>query len=174
MSLSKRPAAATLAGILLSTAVIAGGDFYYPPAGRTEVQQRQDRFECHEWAVAQSQFDPVEFAARLVPVNSPPTAHAADASRQAGRSMLGGAATGALIGEAVDNDADKGAIAGGAAGLLRGRMAEQKAAAERAAAQAHQQQQQSLAAQDVRVKQQDYARARSTCFKARGYTVSEG
>ena len=30
------------------------------------------------------------------------------------------------------------------------------------------------AAQDVHVKQQDYARARGTCFKARGYTVSAG
>jgi len=174
MSLSKNPMAAAVAGLLVSTAVLAGGDFYYPPAGRTDAQQRQDRFECHEWAVAQSKFDPVEFAARVVPVSSPAATHEADASRQAGRSVIGGAATGALIGEAVDNDAGKGAITGGAAGLLRGRMAEQKAAAERAAAQARQQQQQALAAQDVRGKQQDYARARSACFKARGYTVSEG
>lgn len=175
MSSFKIRAAAIPAGLILCAAVSAGSDFYYPPTGRTEAQQRQDKYECHEWAVAQSKFDPVEYAARqLSAAPAAPASAASDPQSQAGRSMVGGAAVGAAVGEAVDNDAGKGAIAGGAAGLLRGRMADKKASAEKAAAQARTQQQQSLATQDIRTKQQDYSRARSTCFKARGYTVSEG
>lgn len=184
MSSFKIRAAAIPAGLILCAAVSAGSDFYYPPTGRTETQQRQDKYECHEWAVAQSKFDPAEYAAKA-PTTTPASSMTAQqptdpkTDSQAGKSMVAGAATGALVGEAVNNDAGNGAIYGGAAGLLRGRMADKKASAEKAAAQQQQkqmqlQQQQAAANQDIRTKQNDYSRARSTCFKARGYTVSEG
>lgn len=184
MSSFKIRAAAIPAGLILCAAVSAGSDFYYPPTGRTEAQQRQDKYECHEWAVAQSKFDPAEYASRPQSTTTPTMTAAQPVSTspdsQTGKSMVAGAATGALIGEAVNNDAGNGAIYGGAAGLLRGRMADKKASAEKAAAQQQQQkqtqlqQQQAAANQDIKTKQNDYSRARSTCFKARGYTVSEG
>jgi hypothetical protein len=154
-------------------------DFFYPPATRTEAQQKQDRFECHEWAVAQSRFDPVEFAARTPSAPAKPAAASKPDSTagNAGRTVVGSAAAGAAIGEAADNDAGKGAAIGGAAGLLRARMAEKKAEGERAAAQmnaqAAAQRTQASEAEQLRTGRDAYQRARATCFKGRGYTVSE-
>lgn len=34
--------------------------FVYPRNGQSEEQQSQDRFECHQWAVTQTGFDPSE------------------------------------------------------------------------------------------------------------------
>src|SRR5262245_7713899 len=166
--------AVTAALSLGVTTIVFGQDFYYPPAGRNDAQQRQDRFECHEWAVAQSKFDPVEFATRPVQTMTatPAPAASADAGAQTGRAVIGGAATGAAIGEVADNDAGKGAMVGGAAGLLRAKMAEKKAAAERGAAQAEKQmaatQAQAKQSQDLRAGRDAYDRARSACFKGRG------
>jgi hypothetical protein len=171
--------AATAALSLCITSVVFGQDFFYPPTGRNEALQRQDRFECHEWAVAQSKFDPVEFAARApsVTTTTAPSTNADAAGGQAGRAVIGGAATGAAIGEVANNDAGKGAMVGGAAGLLRARMADKKAAAERTAAQADKQatlqQAQAKQSQDLRAGRDAYDRARAACFKGRGYTVSE-
>jgi hypothetical protein len=145
-------------------------EFHYPPEGRTEVQQRQDRFECHEWSVAQSKFDPVEVAAAMIEAATranPQTDGAHSGGSSTGRSAIGGAAAGALVGELVSDDAGKGAIAGGAAGLMRGRMADRKAASEQAGAEQR-------TTQNLRAGQQAYERARSTCFKARGYITSGG
>jgi hypothetical protein len=172
--------AATAALSLCVSSIVFGQDFFYPPKGRTEAQQRQDRFECHEWAVAQSRFDPVEFAARAPSGTTSTTAPSTNANAsggQAGRAVIGGAATGAAIGEVANNDAGKGAMVGGAAGLLRARMEDKKAAAERAAAQAEKQstlqQAQAKQSQELRAGRDAYDRARSACFKGRGYTVSE-
>ena len=39
----------------------ASGELYvYPQQGQSEEQLRQDRFECHQWAVGQSGFDPTQ------------------------------------------------------------------------------------------------------------------
>ena len=169
---------ATAALSLCVTTIVFGQDFFYPPTGRNEAQQRQDRFECHEWAVAQSKFDPVEFATRPVaPVTLAATpAASTDVRDQAGPAVIGGAAAGAAIGEVADNDAGKGAMVGGAAGLLRARMTERKAAAERASSQTQKQmaaqQAQAKQSQDLRAGREAYDRARAVCFKGRGYTVS--
>ena len=32
--------------------------YVYPSAGQTEEQTKQDRSECHDWAVGQTKFDP--------------------------------------------------------------------------------------------------------------------
>ncbi len=42
-------------------AAAASGDLYvYPQQGQSDEQLRQDRFECHQWAVGQSGFDPTQ------------------------------------------------------------------------------------------------------------------
>lgn len=171
------PIAAALftAGVLAASPANAQ-DFRYPPEGRTEVQQRQDRFECHEWAVTQSKFDPVDIALVTASASANPQAARTPSSdgSSTGRSAIGGAAAGALVGEVVSDDAGKGAVAGGAAGLLRGRMADRKAASEQASVEQRAQEQQARQTQKLRAGQQAYEQARSTCFKARGYTVSGG
>ena len=46
-------------GILVCTTVLAQSQLYvYPQQGQSEEQQSKDRFECHNWAVQQSGFDP--------------------------------------------------------------------------------------------------------------------
>jgi hypothetical protein len=170
----------------VSAVLIIGGaqaqeSFAYPPAGRTEAQQRQDQYECHQWAVEQSHFDPVQYAAQT-PQSSQPAPQTVDAQRQQaarapGGGAVGGAVKGAVIAEAADEDSGDGARAGAALGLLRQRRAQGAAAAERAQAEqqaqqkAHQQQAQQ--AKDLQAKQQSYQRARSTCYRGRGYTVSD-
>jgi hypothetical protein len=183
----RRVAGLVTAGFGLVSCVANAQDlFAYPPQGRTPAQQQQNQYECHQWAVAQTGFDPVQFAAQgttTAPTSAVTAATEKPAATQgkSGRAAVGGAAQGALIAEASGGDAGTGAASGAAAGLLRSRIAERKAAAEKAAAQAQSQtlaqqsaaQQQSAKAKEVEARQQAYQRARGTCFRARGYTVSE-
>ena len=61
-------AAAVLVAAMGAPGVRAqAGLFAYPSAGQPEAQQRQDRFECHEWAVGQTGFDPMVAAAPAAP-----------------------------------------------------------------------------------------------------------
>jgi uncharacterized protein YcfJ len=139
-----------------------------PAAGQSAAQLDRDRYECHDWAVRQTGFDPsvpqtVERQdVRVVP-GSPP-----------GAGTLTGAATGAILGSAVSRprDAGVGAIIGAVAGALVGNSADQ-ASADRAAAL-----QQRIDANDDRPIRQfdrraaDYRRALSACLEGRSYTVS--
>ena len=38
----------------------AGQMFIYPRKGQSEQQQAKDRYECHNWAVSQTQYDPTQ------------------------------------------------------------------------------------------------------------------
>ncbi len=179
---------AVSAAISLCVAVpaFAQDTFYYPPTNRTEAQQKQDRYECHEWAVAQSRFDPVNAASAqpAAPASATTVPSAATAQydpSKTGRAVVGSAAAGAAIGEATDNDVGKSAAIGGAAGLLRARMAEKKATGQRTAeqmqaqaqSQANAQRAQAAQADQLRAGRDAYNRARSACFKGRGYTISD-
>jgi hypothetical protein len=155
-------------GALMALAALASPPFAYPPEGRSDGQQRQDRYECHEWAVEQSHFDPTQPAA---PAQPSPGSRTAQTAGTAGGAAIGGAARGAAVAKVADGDTSDGAKAGAAFGLLRPRRAQGAATAQQSQAEqaaAHRQ------AQDLQAKQRDYERARSTCFKARGYTLSEG
>ena len=50
--------------LLVSGPSVAQQPFAYPNAGQTEGQQSQDRYECHQWSIAQSGFDPSSAAVR--------------------------------------------------------------------------------------------------------------
>jgi hypothetical protein len=139
-----------------------------PAAGQSTAQLDRDRYECHDWAVRQTGFDPsvsqtiVRQGVRAVP-GSPP-----------GAGTLTGAATGAIIGSAVSRprDAGVGALIGAVAGAIVGNSADQ-ASADRAAAL-----QQRIDENDDRPIRQfdrraaDYRRALSACLEGRSYTVS--
>jgi hypothetical protein len=171
-SLVKAAANVASASVALSALVALGAlaapPFAYPPDGRTDAQQRQDRYECHEWAVQQSHFDPTQSAAPAQPSSEPRAGASAGTS---GGGALGGAARGAAVASAAEGDTSDGAKAGAAFGLLRQRRAQSAATAEHKQAEQAAAQRQS---QEMQAKQRDYERARSTCFKARGYTLSEG
>jgi hypothetical protein len=175
--------AVTTMVILSCTAFSAMGQepFFYPPQGRTEEQQEQDRFECHSWAVEQTDFDPVAAAAQAPEgssvAESPPQGQQ-QAGGDSGRPVVGGAVRGAVIAEAAGGDASEGAAAGAVLGVAGGRRARRAAAENQAAAQAAAAEQaraeQAAQARALQEQRAAYDRARSTCFRARGYVVSEG
>lgn len=147
-------------------AATAESDLYvYPSKGQTEKQLDRDRYECHNWAVAQSHYNPSD--THLAPhqqvrvVEMPPP----------GRDTAVGAMTGAVIGSSVarPRDAGTGAVAGAIVGAMIG--ASSDAARQKAASQAPNNAE--AQAERARLERQaaDYRRAISACLEGRGYTV---
>jgi len=152
-------AVATIAISIGATSAIAqnGGPYIYPAKGQTQEQQNKDRYECSQWAISQTGFDPSR--------PSPTTPSSAQQPQgQAVRGAARGAAAGA-IGGAIAGDAGTGAAAGaaigGAAGGIRRRRARKQAQQQQAQAQAA-----AAGGQDA------YNRAFATCLQGRGYTVN--
>lgn len=174
-----------------------GGAFVYPKAGQSEQQQSKDRYECHQWAVQQTGFDP----STAPPVASapPPVAYGQAAppppQQQSGGGFLGIGNGGMLPGSGVMGDAATGAALGAAGGAIAGnagqgaaigavastlfgalnRATDKPAPPPQPQANAYQQQQQAAAAQEYNQRLQmtnDYNRAFGTCMTARNYTVN--
>jgi hypothetical protein len=141
--------------------------YVYPASGQSAEQLDRDRYECHQWSVQQSGFDPsVTQAAphqRIEVVPMPPP----------GAGTVAGAATGAIIGAAVSRprDAGGGALLGAVAGAILG------AASDSARAQQAADTQRRINAgngqRDYSLDQHagNYRRALSACLQGRGYTV---
>jgi hypothetical protein len=134
--------------------------FFYPTQGQSPEQQDRDRYECYNWAVKQTGFDP----SRSLPPQERVTVVPA---RAPGETTVGAAIAGAVIGAMVSNprNAGGGALVGAAAGGLLG-----------AAAESSQQQQVEQIAtrrgdQRSRREAADYRRAMSACLEGRGYSV---
>ena len=138
--------------------------FAYPPAGSTAEQQQQDQYECHQWAVVQSSYDPTR-----LPSDTNSAAGVSVPAKSPGGAAVEGAARGAAVAEIADDDTSDGARAGAGFGLIRQRRAQAAAAQENLQAQraAQQQKEQQAALRNA------YDSARNTCLKARGYTLSE-
>jgi hypothetical protein len=149
--------------ILLSDlpAVMAQQQFVFPNKGQTPEQQSKDEYDCHLWAVQQTNFDPT------MPAQASSQQAQQPASAQPGSGAKGaakGAAVGALAGS-MGGEAGKGAAVGAAVGVVGGRVQSKKQQE-----QQQSQQQQAASAQQA-AKQQDYLRARATCLEAKGYSV---
>ena len=135
------------------------GVFLYPTKGQSKSQQKQDEYQCYQWAVEQSGVDPL----------NPPKIEAAPEQTGGGTTGLvvgaaKGAAAGAAIG-AIAGDAGKGAAIGAVAGGLSGRR--QGAAMQE---QQNQQAQASVSAQEQQLRD-TFKRAFSVCIEGKGYTV---
>jgi hypothetical protein len=120
--------------------------YVYPQKGQSPEQQQKDEYECHQWAVQQTGWNP---------------ATAATPSQGRDGSLVRGGARGAAVGAvagAVAGDAGKGAAAGAAGGALIGGMKRRDRA--RSAQQAQAQ------------GQEAYQRARTACLTGRGYSVN--
>lgn len=126
-----------------------------PQRGQSADQARRDRYECHNWAIAQS---------GEVPTATPgPSQDAVDAARRADRvaRIATGAAIGATIGgifgggHNYGEDVVKGAAVGGIVGVATGAARDKK--------------QQKQAGPEPG---SDYLRALSACLEGRGYTVA--
>ncbi|MGA3157828.1 MAG: glycine zipper domain-containing protein [Steroidobacteraceae bacterium] len=142
--------------------------FVYPNNGQNAEQLDRDRYECNNWAVKQSGFDPSQSQVpphervQVVSMGPPP-----------GANTVAGAATGAVLGAIVSppRAAGGGALIGALAGAIIG------ASADAANQQRTEEVQQSYDQRDLQVqarfeqRSRDYRRAISACLEGRGYTV---
>lgn len=141
--------------------------YFYPLKGQTVEQQSRDHYECYNWAIKQTGFDPglssrpPEQRVKVVPL--PPPGHDTALFAIAGAvlgAVLGGprhAASGALIGAAG------GAIAGAASDSVRQEEARRQEEAYARGDQAR------LAQSEQ--KELDFRRAMGACLEGRGYSV---
>jgi hypothetical protein len=141
--------------------------YFYPIKGQTTEQQSRDHFECYNWAMQQTGFDPSQSSIpperRVKVVPMPPPGH--DTAVLA----ITGAVLGALI--AGPRHAAVGALIGGGSGAAAGAVSDVT----------RQQQSQQLEeayngrdrALDTRYdeKARDFRRAMGACLEGRGYSV---
>lgn len=141
--------------------------FFYPAKGQTTEQQSRDHYECYDWAIRQTGFDPSqskipqERRVRVVPM--PPPGH------DTATLTIAGAVLGALIGGR--RHAVGGAIIGATGGAIAG-------AASDAARQAQARQlEEAYSNQDrhrdpwLDERALGFRRAMGACLEGRGYTV---
>jgi len=186
---------------LAGPSVSAQQVFAYPNAGQSQEQQNKDRYECHQWSVAQTGFDPMSAPAPVPPpggsyadVPPPPPPQQkqggflglGDGGFFQGGGVVGDAATGAALGAAggaIAGNAGQGAAIGAIASTLFGAVSragsnnqqsqQQQQYQQQQAALRQQQQAQSAQMQQARAQQmQNYNGAFSACMRARKYTVN--
>ena len=145
--------------------------YFYPAQGHAPSPEQQDRdkYECNNWAVQKTAFDPSlpnvppHQRVRVLAGGPPP-----------GAGVAVGAVTGAMVGAAVSNPwhAGGGTLLGAIAGAAIGGAADAERTAEvnRVEAQANADANGARAAAFER-KAMDYRRAMSACLEGRGYSV---
>ena len=142
--------------MLLAAPAIAQNVIAYPERGQSPELQQRDRYDCYNWAVQQTGYDPQ--AQPLYGSTAPPPA-------EGGLFQGGfrGAALGA-VGGAIGGDAGKGAAIGAAVGGLFGGLRRREMEM-----QQMQMEQQAAYARDRRTA--DFTRAETACLRGRGYSV---
>jgi outer membrane lipoprotein SlyB len=141
--------------------------YFYPKSGQTTKQQSRDHYECYNWAMDQTGFDPSlssipsEQRVRVVPM--PPPGHDTVIM------SIAGAVLGALI--AGPRHAAGGALIGAASGAAIGATSDisrQESARQMEEAYANRDQ-----ARDLQYERKalDFRRAMSACLEGRGYSV---
>jgi hypothetical protein len=144
-------------------------DIYaYPSNGQTAEQQDRDRYDCYQWAIQQTGFDPSSPSVpphdRIQVVGGPPAV-------VPGSGVAAGAITGAVLGSIVSSprDAGAGALIGAVLGGVLGGAAEN--AQNEQAAQANTRVVERQQSVQIERKASDFRRAAGACLEARGYSV---
>ena len=141
----------------------------YPAQGQSEQQLDRDRYECHQWAVKQTGFDPsvpgvpARQQVRVVRAPEPPP----------GAAVVGGAVTGAVLGAVVAAHGDEagGAAVGAIAGAVVGAASESARADERRREDEAVTEQRAARGGARDEHAGAYRRAISACLAGRGYSV---
>jgi len=142
--------------------------YFYPKAGQTTEQQSRDHYECYNWAMQQTGFDPSQSSIppqqRVKVVPMPPPGH--DTAVLA----ITGAVLGALI--AGPRHAGAGALIGAGSGAVVG------ATSDVSRQQQAQQLEEAYSSNRDRAldaqyegRARDFRRAMSACLEGRGYSV---
>ena len=141
--------------------------YFYPKAGQSAEQQSRDHYECYNWAVKKTGFDPSQSSipaprrVKVVPMPQP--------GHDTAVLAIAGAVLGALIGG--PRHAGQGALIGAGGGALVGAASDvsrQQYANELEEAYDHSDR--ALDAQ-YETKALDFRRAMSACLEGRGYSV---
>jgi outer membrane lipoprotein SlyB len=141
--------------------------FFYPKADQTTEQQSRDHYECYNWAIKQTGFDPslssIPPVQRVRVVPMPPPGY--DTVTLA----IAGAVLGALI--AGPRHAAGGALIGAAGGAVAGAASD--SARQESAGQLEEAYARGDRSRTVQIegKEYDFRRAMSACLAGRGYSV---
>jgi hypothetical protein len=139
--------------------------YIYPTGGQTQDRLGQDRYECHLWAVKQSNFDPSVTALtprqRVEVVPAPP----------AGSDTVAGAVTGAIIGAVVARDPGAGAVGGAILGGAAGAVSDGQREAHAKSVQQRYDRRDAARMAQLDEQAGNYRRALTACLEGRGYTV---
>jgi hypothetical protein len=139
--------------------------YVYPTGGQTQDRLGQDRYECHLWAVKQSNFDPSVTALtprqRVEVVPMPPP----------GSDVAAGAVTGAIIGAVVARNPGAGAVGGAILGGAAGAVSEGQRDAQAKAIQQRYDRRDAARMAQLDEQAGNYRRALTACLEGRGYTV---
>jgi len=141
--------------------------YFYPLKGQSTERQSRDHYECYNWAMSQTGFDPSvssivpEQRVRVVPM--PPPGHDTVAL------SIAGAVLGALI--AGPRHAGGGALIGAASGAIAGAASDiSRQESARQMEEAYDRRNEGRDMQKER-KALDFRRAMSACLEGRGYSV---
>ncbi len=143
--------------------------YFYPKADQSTEQQSRDHYECYNWAIQQTRFDPsalpvsMEQRVRVVPMPAPGYDTAYDTAALA----VAGAVLGALV--AGPRHAAGGALVGAGIGAVAGAASD--SARQESARQAAEDYRDQAADSQLSKKAADFRRAMSVCLEGRGYSV---
>ena len=139
----------------------------YPAKGQNAEKMEKDKYECYQWAKAQTGFDPMQTPTASSP---PPTQVKHSTGKRALRGGAVGGTGGAIIGGIADGSdgARKGAAIGGLSGGAIGGM---RSTRHNRQIQQQQKQWEQEQANQYLQKRNTYNRANAACLEGRGYTV---
>lgn len=159
-----------IATCLLITATAWAQDLYvYPAKGQSDEQLARDRYECHSWAVSESDFDPTLLGDQMpTTVRVPLPANEAEGATEKG--TLVGAVAGAAIGS-HDSNAGQGAVVGAIIGSMIGAAVEEEGYREARRQAEAEAAEISRTRAEKALRQTNYRRALTACLEGRGYSV---
>lgn len=142
--------------------------YFYPQQGQSPQQQDRDRYDCFNWAGAQTAFDPSR-----QPLPRQVREVVAVPAYPPGSVALAGAATGALLGAAVSDpwDRGEGALIGAVAGTVIGAVAESAQKSQLQQVSGPSQTRYDATAPGYARQAAEFRRAMSACLEGRGYAV---
>jgi hypothetical protein len=159
---------AAVAALLVSTPALTQQRFVYPAKGQSPQQQQKDEFDCHQWAIQQTGYDPAN--PRQQQSGGPPPSGSAEPEAGSGaRGAVRGAVVGGLIG-GIGGRGGEGAAAGAVVGGIAARRSSRREAEQRQQYEQQQYYQQQAAANAAGP--EAYQRARAACLGGRGYTIN--
>ena len=159
---------AAVAALLASAPALPQQRFVYPAKGQSPQQQQKDEFECHQWAIQQTGYDPAN-PPRQQNGGPPPSGSAEPEAGSGARGAVKGAVVGGLIG-GIGGRGGEGAAAGAVVGGIAARRSSRREAEQRQQYEQQQYYQQQAAANAAGP--EAYQRARAACLGGRGYTIN--